>query len=74
MTKTSCESGDNGALDRRSFLGTALGACAISAPFGLVSVQFAASMSASLTKEQHDSMTPSQVIDELKKGNDRFRT
>jgi len=27
-----------------------------------------------LTKEQRDSMTPSQVIDELKKGNERFRT
>ena len=27
----------------------------------------------SLTKEQRDSMTPSQVIDELKKGNERFR-
>jgi carbonic anhydrase len=30
-------------------------------------------MSGSLTKEQRDSMTPSQVIDELKKGNERFR-
>jgi carbonic anhydrase len=74
MKKTSYVSGDNGALDRRRFLGTALGACAISAPFGLVSMQFAASMSGSLTKEQRDSMTPSQVIDELKQGNERFRT
>jgi carbonic anhydrase len=31
-------------------------------------------MSGSLTKDQRDSMTPSQVIDELKKGNERFRT
>jgi carbonic anhydrase len=37
-------------------------------------MQLAASMSAFLTKEQRDSMTPSQVIDELKKGNERFRT
>jgi hypothetical protein len=37
-------------------------------------MQFAASMAGSLTKEQRDSMTPSQVIDELKKGNERFRT
>jgi carbonic anhydrase len=73
MKKTSHVSGNNGALDRRSFLGTAFGACAISAPFGLVSLQLAASMSESLTKEQRDSMTPSQVIDELKKGNERFR-
>jgi carbonic anhydrase len=73
MKKTSHVSGNNGALDRRSFLGTAFGACAISAPLGLVSMQFAASMSESLTKEQRDSMTPSQVIEELKKGNERFR-
>jgi len=74
MKKTLNESRDNGTLDRRRFLGTALGACAIGAPLGLVSMQLAASMSESLTKEQRDSMTPSQVIDELKKGNERFRT
>ena len=32
------------------------------------------SLSESLTKEQRDRMTPAQVIDELKKGNERFRT
>jgi carbonic anhydrase len=37
-------------------------------------MQLATSLAGSLTKEQRDSMTPSQVIDELKKGNDRFRT
>jgi carbonic anhydrase len=36
-------------------------------------MQLAASLSESLTKEQRDGMTPSQVIDELKKGNERFR-
>jgi carbonic anhydrase len=36
-------------------------------------MQLAPNMSESLTKEQRDSMTPSQVIDELKKGNERFR-
>jgi hypothetical protein len=36
-------------------------------------MQLAASMSGSLTKEQRDRMTPSQVVDELKKGNERFR-
>ena len=30
------------------------------------------SLSESLTKEQRDGMTPVQVIDELKKGNERF--
>ena len=74
MRKTSCESVDNLAVDRRRFLGRALGACAISPPLGFLSMQFAPSMSGSLTKEQRDSMTPLQVIDELKKGNERFRT
>jgi carbonic anhydrase len=74
MKNTSRESVDNLALDRRRFLSAALGACAISAPLGFTSMQFAASLSGSLTKEQRDSMTPSQVIDELKKGNERFRT
>ena len=74
MKKTSEASLHTSAVDRRRFLGTALGACAISPPLGSSSMQFAASMSGSLTKEQRDSMTPSQVIDELKKGNERFRT
>ena len=72
MRRTPSESGDRLAVDRRRFFGTALGACAIS-PIGSWSMQLAASMSGSLTKEQRDSMTPSQVIDELKKGNERFR-
>ena len=72
MRRTSYESVNNVAVDRRRFLGAALGACAIS-PLGVWSMQLAASMSGSLTKEQRDSMTPSQVIDELKKGNERFR-
>lgn len=73
MKRTPYESLDHVAVDRRRFLGTALGACAITARLGFVSTQLAASMSESLTKEQRDSMTPSQVIDELKKGNQRFR-
>src|SRR5580704_9987244 len=72
MKRTLLEPMNNLAVDRRRFLGAALGACAIS-PLGSWSMQFAASMSGSLTKEQRDSMTPSQVIDELKKGNERFR-
>jgi len=61
-------------VDRRRFLNAALAACTIGAPLGFLSIQFAASRAGSLTKEQRDSMTPSQVIDELKKGNERFRT
>jgi len=34
MRITSCESVDNLAVDRRRFLGRALGACAISPPLG----------------------------------------
>jgi len=72
MKRKSYEPLNIGAVDRRRFLGTALGVCAIS-PLGSWSVQLAPSMSGSLTKEQRDSMTPSQVVDELKKGNERFR-
>lgn len=60
-------------LDRRTFMGACFGACAM-APHAPFSFQFAASLSGSLTKEQRDSMTPAQVIDELKKGNERFRS
>ena len=58
---------------RREFLGATLRTCAIT-PFSILSpIQLAASRSGSLTKEQRDSMTPAQIIDELKKGNGRFR-
>lgn len=65
---------NNGSVDRRRFLTATVGAYAACTPLGLVSIQLASSGGASLTKEQRDSMTPSQVIDELKKGNERFRT
>jgi carbonic anhydrase len=65
---------NNRPLDRRSFLGTALGTCAITPPLASLFMQFSVSLSTSLTKEQRDSMTPAQVIDELKKGNERFRS
>jgi carbonic anhydrase len=74
MKRKPCKPVDNLAVDRRRFLGGALGACAIRPSLGFLSMQLSASMSGSLTKEQRDSMTPSQVIDELKKGNERFRT
>src|SRR5215471_17086468 len=61
-------------LGRRDFLRASLGTCAIT-PFARLSlVQLATSRSGSLTKEQRDSMTPSQIIDDLKKGNERFRS
>jgi carbonic anhydrase len=58
---------------RRSFLGTAVGACALNS-IVRVPVQFATPRDGSLTKEQRDHMTPAQVIEELKKGNHRFLT
>jgi len=58
---------------RRSFLGTAGAAC-LTGPASLVSLQLAAPMSGSLTKEQRDRMTPAEIIEELKRGNQRFRT
>lgn len=73
MNTSSYKSEGRRGVDRRRFLGAAVCACAVSSPLGFVSMQLAASMSESLTKEQRDSMTPFQVIDELKKGNDRFR-
>jgi carbonic anhydrase len=61
------------ASDRRRFLATAIGACAI-APVTAASAQTATRGSGSLTKEERDRLTPGQVLDELKKGNERFRT
>ena len=74
MRTTNGQSFGSQYLCRRDFLGASLGACTIT-PFALLSfVQRATSLSGSLTKEQRDSMTPPQIIDELKKGNERFRS
>ena len=54
-------------------MSTALCTCALS-PLGAYAMQLVPSLSESLSKEQRDSMTPAQIIDELKKGNERFRT
>jgi len=60
-------------VGRRRFLCAAAGVYAVPRlAFSLM--QLAPDMSRSLTKEERDSMTPSQVIDELKKGNERFRS
>jgi len=57
---------------RRQFLCLAAAACA--APrLSLSLMQLAPDMSRSLTKEERDGMAPSQVVAELKKGNERFR-
>jgi carbonic anhydrase len=56
--------------DRRHFLATTLGACALASFPGSAQVQ----RSDSLTREERDRLTPAQVMDELKNGNERFRT
>ena len=57
---------------RRGFLATMIGAGAI-APVVRASAQMVAG-GGSLTKEQRDRLTPGQVLDALKKGNERFRS
>jgi hypothetical protein len=72
MNGVSNKSVDNRIVDRRSFLTAVLGTCALT-PLAPLTAHLTTSLASSLTKEQRDSMTPSQVIDELKKGNERFR-
>ena len=59
--------------NRRRFLAGAVSACAV-APVTLGLAQAQTRTNGALTKEQRDRMTPGQVLDELKKGNDRFRS
>jgi len=63
----------NRTLGRRNFLGTGFAACALT-PLAPLAMQFGTPGGDSLTKEQRDRMTPAQVIEELKKGNERFRS
>src|SRR5271168_4912650 len=72
MKETYKNVGDNRVVDRRSFLAS-LGTLAI-IPLAPLSMQPEATLANSLTKEQRDSMTPSWIVEELKKGNERFRT
>lgn len=60
-------------VGRRNFLGGALAAGAFTRLVPLSFAQLSGGLSQSLTKEQRDSMTPAQIIEELKKGNQRFR-
>ena len=69
---TSSSSQARGTFARRSFLGTAIGASAI-APSVRWALQLGTPGGGSLTKEQRDRLSPAQVVEELKKGNARFR-
>jgi carbonic anhydrase len=73
MKKKSEASINTSVWDRRTFLGAAIGTCAINPLISLSALQLS-SKTGSLTKQERDGMSPSQVIDELKKGNERFRS
>ena len=62
----------HGPIDRRRFVGTAVGAWDPS-PFASSPAESQTGTGA-LTKDARDRMTPDQVIAEMKKGNERFRT
>jgi carbonic anhydrase len=57
---------------RRRFLTTAFGACVVARSASLTA-QIGSSAAGALTKEARDRMTPGQVIEALKQGNERFR-
>jgi carbonic anhydrase len=59
-------------IGRRGFLEVAIGACVVT-PIARLPLQLGNPERGSLTKEQRDGVTPAQVIEELKKGNERFR-
>ncbi|HMO45808.1 MAG TPA: carbonic anhydrase family protein [Rubrivivax sp.] len=68
-----CTSTDAHASGRRSWLrhaGAGAGAAVLMATVGLRSEEARA---ASLTKAQRDALTPDRVIEEMKRGNERFR-
>jgi carbonic anhydrase len=54
---------------RRSFLKAALGGCAIT-PLGSLPMQ----LEGSLSQAQRDRLTPAEIIQEIKEGNERFRS
>jgi len=59
-------------IGRRHFLATAIAAGAF-AQVAMAAEQTGAARTGALTKQERDRMTPAQILDELKKGNERFR-
>ena len=59
--------------NRRIFLMSTVAACVLGRA-GSAAGQFAVKGGGALTKARRDQLTPAQVIAELKKGNERFRT
>ena len=60
-------------LPRRTFFGATLSTLPLLS-LASYAAQLSSSLANSLTKEERDAMTPAQVLDELKKGNERFRS
>src|SRR5262245_56838919 len=59
-------------MNRRLFLATTIGA-GLAARSASLAAQIGSASAAALTREERDRMTPDQVIEALKKGNERFR-
>jgi len=72
--KPASSQAETGNMDRRQFLGSSLGACALTPLIPPSYFQLAGDLSRSLNKAERDAMSPSSVIEELKKGNERFRS
>jgi carbonic anhydrase len=60
-------------VGRRHFLAAALGVCG-AAHSASLTAQVGSRTTGALTREERDRLTPAQVIDGLKKGNERFRS
>jgi carbonic anhydrase len=74
MDRTAFERGlSHGAASRRRFLAMAT-ACAVAPSVGGSAQISGGTGRAALTKEQRDRMTPAEVLEALKKGNERFRS
>ena len=58
---------------RRRFLATTFGACVV-VPSASLTAQIGSDAAGALTKKKRDRMTPGQVVEALKEGNERFRT
>jgi carbonic anhydrase len=72
MEDVSLECAVHQEFDRRRFLATAFGAC-VAARAAPVAAQIGTGSTGALTREERDRMTPGQVIEALKEGNERFR-
>ncbi|MBV8172414.1 MAG: carbonic anhydrase [Candidatus Eremiobacteraeota bacterium] len=59
------------ALPRHRFLGAAAGACLLG-PVAVLAAEANANLSATLTRETRDALTPDEIIQGLKDGNKRF--